>query len=502
MVVVFVAVYFLYPKKKPSVAHSQINSDAEFLRGKVLAGKFCASCHMLPDPALLPKAVWSRSVLPIMGLYLGTTPHQEQPDLEQSGQRFMPFPEHPMMTEEDWRLLQAYYLNAAPEQLVASESRAPDANNLPFTVIQPKGSDLYSTAAVASCLKFDLISQPGRLLVNDAVQKTIYAFSSDMDVLSSGKTQGPVVDLLIEKNRIIATIIGKELTANDLKEGEVVRLKISAKEISAEKQPLFEQLARPLQVLAGDLNADGKTDYVVAEFGNLTGKLIWMENRGNDQYQKHVIREVPGAIKIVLNDDDQDGLPEIYALFAQADEGIFRFKNKGKGIFETERMLRFPPTYGSSNFELVDFNGDGKLDILYTCGDNADYSPVLKPYHGLYLYLNNGRSYEQTFFYPINGCYKALARDFDGDGDLDIAAISFFPAAAKPWEAFTYLQNNGNYHFKNYGLPAGTKFQKGITMDAADFNQDGKPDLVLGNGYFATAANAEKQPLFIYLKHK
>ena len=29
---------------------------------------------------------------------------------------------------------------------------------------------------------------------------------------------------------------------------------------------------------------------------------------------------------------------------------------------------------GSSYFELDDFNGDGFKDILYTCGDNADYT--------------------------------------------------------------------------------------------------------------------------------
>ncbi|WP_431214812.1 FG-GAP-like repeat-containing protein [Puia sp. P3] len=90
-------------------------------------------------------------------------------------------------------------------------------------------------------------------------------------------------------------------------------------------------------------------------------------------------------------------------------------------------MLRWPPSYGSSYFELADFNGDGFADIVYTCGDNADFSPVLKPYHGVYIYLNDGHnSFRPWYFFPINGCYKAVARDFDGDGDLDLAAIAFF----------------------------------------------------------------------------
>ena len=61
--------------------------------------------------------------------------------------------------------------------------------------------------------------------------------------------------------------------------------------------------------------------------------------------------------------------------------------NKGNGQFEEKRVLRFPPMYGSSFFELVDFNKDGFQDFIYTCGDNADYSQVLKPYHGIYIYL-------------------------------------------------------------------------------------------------------------------
>src|SRR6185295_6044313 len=98
--------------------------------------------------------------------------------------------------------------------------------------------------------------------------------------------------------------------------------------------------------------------------------------------------------------------------------------NKGNDQFDTREILRFPPVYGSSYFELDDFNKDGFKDILYTCGDNADYtSDVLKNYHGIYIYLNDGRNnFSQKYFFAMHGCFKAMARDFDKDGDLDIAA--------------------------------------------------------------------------------
>ena len=75
---------------------------------------------------------------------------------------------------------------------------------------------------------------------------------------------------------------------------------------------------------------------------------------------------------------------------AQGDEGIFLYKNKGNGTFEEQKLLSFLPLFGSQYFELIDFNNDGHEDILYVCGDNADLSTILKQYHGIYIYLNDG----------------------------------------------------------------------------------------------------------------
>ncbi len=59
-------------------------------------------------------------------------------------------------------------------------------------------------------------------------------------------------------------------------------------------------------------------------------------------------------------------------------------------------------------------------------------------------------SFNQKYFFPINGCYKAMARDFDGDGDLDIATISFFADYEhQPEEGFVYLENKGGPQMAN-----------------------------------------------------
>ena len=132
--------------------------------------------------------------------------------------------------------------------------------------------------------------------------------------------------------------------------------------------------------------------------------------------------------------------------------------------------------------ELVDFNSDGFDDIIYVCGDNADKTPILKDYHGIYIFLNDGGlNFKQSYFYPLNGAYKAIPRDYDLDGDLDIAAISFFPDyMGSPEESFVYLENKGDMKFEDYSFPESIK-GRWIVMDAEDMDADGDIDLALGS---------------------
>ena len=192
---------------------------------------------------------------------------------------------------------------------------------------------------------------------------------------------------------------------------------------------------------------------------------------------------MPGAIKAYTNDFNNDGMTDILVLMAQAREGIYLFINRGNGRFDSEEVLSFPAIYGSSYCELADFNKDGFTDILYTCGDNADYTgDALKNYHGVYVFLNDGNNhFKQNYFFPLHGCYKAMARDFDKDGDLDIAAISYFPDATnQPQESFVYLEQAGNFQFMPYTIK---EFNEGkwLTMDAGDVDGDGDEDIVLGS---------------------
>ncbi len=96
--------------------------------------------------------------------------------------------------------------------------------------------------------------------------------------------------------------------------------------------------------------------------------------------------------------------------------------------------------------------------------------------------MNDGKeNFKQSYFYPMFGASKAMAADFDLDGDLDIAAISFFTdPKQKPHEGFLLLDNQGNNQFKIATFPE-AKQGKWMVMDVADMDQDGDADILLGS---------------------
>jgi hypothetical protein len=161
--------------------------------------------------------------------------------------------------------------------------------------------------------------------------------------------------------------------------------------------------------------------------------------------------------------------------------GIYYLENKGGGSFKETPLVKFPPVYGVSYFEMIDINKDGFLDIVMSNGDNWDLSRVKKRFHGVRILLNDKLNhFKESFFFPMYGASKAVARDFDGDGDLDIAAISFYDDLAKPEQAFIYFENTGNMQFAPTSTPEAAN-GKWLTMEVADIDKDGDTDIVLGS---------------------
>jgi hypothetical protein len=79
------------------------------------------------------------------------------------------------------------------------------------------------------------------------------------------------------------------------------------------------------------------------------------------------------------------------------------------------------------------------------------------------------------------GAVTARLYDFDSDGDLDIAAISYFPDYAKtPEESFVLLYNAGDLTFEAHTFEGASR-GRWLVMDVGDFDRDQDPDILLGS---------------------
>ncbi|MEZ4899670.1 MAG: VCBS repeat-containing protein [Saprospiraceae bacterium] len=315
----------------------------------------------------------------------------------------------------------------------------------------------------------------------------LYALNRQGAIQSSWRLQTPAVDVK-EVNRTLFVLGIGSFSPSDKQEGVFFPLKSDVP--SQVRHMVIEHLPRPVQFDFGDLNGDGVTDLVVCGFGNHQGKLAWYDQ--GLAAREHVLTTLPGARKAIIQDINGDGKPDIMTLMAQAWEKLTIYLNQGEGKFKEETAIGFPPVYGVSYFELDDFNGDGHPDVLLTNGDNWDYSPVDKPYHGIRIFLNDGSNhFSETYFFPMYGCSEARAVDFDRDGDLDLVGIAFYNnLSTVTAQSFVYLENTGDLHFVAHYMPE-TACGRWLTMDVGDYNGDGYTDVFLGS-YFHNLAELTK----------
>ncbi|MCC5932056.1 MAG: VCBS repeat-containing protein [Cyclobacteriaceae bacterium] len=454
------------------------------ISGEQLARTHCVGCHLFPEPSLLNRHIWEEIMMPRMAYYFGIYRDTTREALFEGGrarlfvERMNVFPEKQTLDTAIYNKITRYYLDEAPAELPAPPKKNIKTGLKHFKLVKPGFRSNNPTTNLVKVTEND-----GIYFSDMASSRLSIVDPTTLKVVRSARTPEGAVWINEYERNIYATVIGT-FNPSDHDHGFLMQLPGPG---GGSAKKIIQNLQRPVHADFGDLDGDGLTDIVISEFGKHTGSLSWWRQDEQGNYRKRVLRNKPGATKAYIRDLNGNGKQDIIGLLSQGDEGIFAYYNQGDGNFKEETILRFPPSYGASYFNLFDFNNDGFDDIILAVGDNADYDPIIKHYHGIYIYYNDGENrFTEGFFYQLNGAYGAIPHDFDKDGDIDIAAISFFPDYENsPEESFVYLENKGNMQFEASTF-AESPDGRWIVMDAADIDGDGDMDLILGNMLFGT----------------
>jgi hypothetical protein len=443
-----------------------------------LAQTYCGGCHLYPEPNLLDKKTWQNGVLPKMALRLGylsdtnnIAQYGEQLEEQQRGIKAGWLPSRPVLSRIDWLRIVDFYIGNAPEKPASQTSREPIVPGLNLFVAHWPQKRLIPLTTFVS---YDVVAR--QIMVGNRLGQ-VFWLDSRLKVCDSLSVGSAVSDIHRQADGQYNFLTMGLMDPSDRNRGNLIVSDLRQKNIL----PKLIDLHRPVQVTEGDFDRDGRSDVVVCQFGFNTGRLSLYRNLPTG-FREDTLDAVPGARCALVTDANADGWPDMLALLTQGNEQVALYLNKKNGTFEKQTLLRFPSVYGSSFLELADMNGDGHPDLIYANGDNADYSYSLKAFHGVRIFLNDGHfRFKQTWFYPMHGATQAIARDFDQDGDIDIAAIAFFPNFDhQPLENFLYFENIGGLRFRPHTLP---EAQKGrwLVMNAADIDHDGDDDLLLGS---------------------
>jgi hypothetical protein len=387
--------------------------------------RFCGTtCHAYPPPDSFPRSAWRHEVEQGFRFAREAKTDLRGPSFESVVAYYekrapveLPLPSRPPAAGEpplDWK---------------RRDYAAPGRPSLPV-VVNVNWVRLGGEGKVLVC-ECDPLTNEGRVLL----------FVPDTDppswqILANvpAPAHAEVVDLDGDGNEDVLVACLGQFFPTDEKVGSVVWLRGHG-DGRFESIPLRQNLGRVADVRAAKFFGRDRLDLVVAEFGwRQVGGILLLENQTSDwaepRFVPHPLDDRHGGINVPVADLNGDGRPDFVALISQEHETVVAFLNEGGGKFRKETIYTAPhPAYGSSGIDLVDLDGDGDLDVLYTNGDVLDKPFILKPYHGIHWLENEGRyPFAAHRIAVMPGVSRAVAADVRGVGLKDVFAVSYLPA--------------------------------------------------------------------------
>ena len=217
----------------------------------------------------------------------------------------------------------------------------------------------------------------------------------------------------------------------------------------------------------GDFDGDGRTDVIAFESNG--GFYVWRSNgNGFNPFTQWGANGADLALqgRYHLGDFNGDGRTDIVSF--ESNGGFYVWLSTGSGFaYGGQWGANGADLAPQGRYQLGDFNGDGKTDII-----------SFESNGGFYVWQSTGSGFSGPVQWGSNGhgdVERYKLGDFDGDGRTDVVAF-------ESNGGFYVWRSNGNGFnpFTQWGSNGGDVWQQ---YKLGDFNGDGKTDIIqIDNG--------------------
>jgi hypothetical protein len=242
--------------------------------------------------------------------------------------------------------------------------------------------------------------------------------------------------------------------------------------------------ANPLTVTIADFNGDGRPDLAVGAGDSSVNILV---GKGDGTFSAGSSLKIGSSVAyLAAGDFNSDGHMDLAA--AAFDGTVSVLLGGGGGTLQLKSV--YTTSQNPNSLIVTDYNGDGKLDIVNGTGDARGFGGS-RTSGNIDILLGNGDgTFQGGVIYPTGrNASESAVGDFNGDGKPDVVSVGSDVFAGTGGAVFL---GNGDGTFRNGAAFTTTN---AASVDVADFNRDGKPDIVTngdillgkGDGTFSPA---------------